>query len=79
MDQMITLEGEITEMACPPNKADTCRSVTIWLPESKEHVELTISLDDIKKSGLIEGDLLTIKLDKKIDIDTLTKDLLNID
>ena len=71
------LEGEITELACPPNKADLWRSITIWLPEANEHVEFTFSLDDCKKSGLQEGDKLTIKIDKKLDIDTLAQDLLN--
>ncbi len=76
---MITLEGEITELTCPPNQADTWRSMTIWFPETKEHIEFTFSLDDIKKSGLTEGDILTIKIDKKLDIDTLAQDLLKID
>ena len=65
MPKMITLEGEITELACPPNKADMWRSITIWLPETKEHIEFTFSLEDIKKAGLKEGDILTIKFDKK--------------
>lgn len=76
---MITFDGEITEMDSPPNKADNWRSLTIWLPEVNEHVEITISLEEIKKSGLQEGDMLTIKIDKKLDIDSLTQDLLKID
>lgn len=76
---MITLEGEITELACPPNKAELWRSITIWLPEAKEHVEFTLSLEEFKKSGLREGDKLTIKFDKKFDVDSLTQDLLNKD
>lgn len=79
MPKMITLEGEITELACPPNKADMWRSITIWFPDSEEHVEFTFSLDDIKQAGLKEGDKLTIRFDKKHDIDPLPQDLLNID
>lgn len=76
---MITLEGEITELTCPPNKAELWRSITIWLPEAKEHVEFTLSLEEFKKSGLREGDKLTIKFDKKFDIDSLAQDLLKKD
>jgi hypothetical protein len=76
---MITFEGEITELTSPPNKVDNWRSLTIWLPEANEHIEMTISLEEIKKEGLKEGDMLTIKVDKKLDIDSLTQDLLKID
>ncbi len=31
---MLQVDGEITEISCPPNKADQFRDVTIWLPES---------------------------------------------
>ncbi len=76
---MITLDGEIMELTSPPNKAGTLRSMTIWLPEAEEHIEFTFNLDDLIKSGLKEGDMLTIKFDKKLDIDTLAQNLLNID
>ena len=76
---MITLDGEITELTSPPNKAGTLRSMTIWLPEAEEHIEFTFNLDDLIKSGFKEGDMLTIKFDKKLDIDTLAQNLLNID
>ena len=76
---MITFEGEITELVSPPNKAEHWRSITIWLPEASEHIEFTISLEEIKKSGLQEGDMLTIQIDKKLDIDSLAQDLLKID
>ena len=73
---MITLEGEITEINCPPNKADQFRSISIWLPETGEHVELTLFLTAFKESGFAEGDKITIKMDKKFDIDSLTQDLM---
>jgi hypothetical protein len=76
---MITLDGEITEITSPPNKADQFRSVTIWLPESEEHVELTLGLEEFKKSGMVIDDKITIKIDKKFDIDSLTQNLLKID
>lgn len=76
---MISFEGEITEMSSPPNKADNWRSLSIWLPEANEHLEMTVSLEEIKKEGLKEGDMLTIRIDKKLDIDSLAQDLLKID
>lgn len=76
---MITFEGEITELTSPPNKAEHWRSITIWLPEANEHIEFTMALEEVKKEGLQEGDMLTIKIDKKLDIDSLTQDLLKID
>ncbi|UCD12806.1 MAG: hypothetical protein JSU88_08665 [Nitrospinaceae bacterium] len=75
----MTLDGEITEITSPPNKADQFRSVTIWLPESEEHVELTLGLEEFKKSGMVIDDKITIKIDKKFDIDSLTQNLLKID
>jgi hypothetical protein len=66
-------------MTSPPNKVDNWRSLTIWLPEANEHIEMTISLEEIKKEGLKEGDMVTIKIDKKLDIDSLAQDLLKID
>ena len=36
---MILLEGEITELTTPPNKADQFRELTIWIPETGEHIE----------------------------------------
>jgi hypothetical protein len=31
---MISLDGEITEVTTPPNKADQFRELTIWVPET---------------------------------------------
>lgn len=74
---MITLDGEITEITCPPNKADQFREVTIWLPDTEEHLELTFFLTQFQEAGLEVGDKISIKLEKKFDIDSLTRDLLN--
>ncbi|MFQ5449606.1 MAG: hypothetical protein ACE5E9_03205 [Nitrospinaceae bacterium] len=75
---MITLDGEITEVTCPPNRAHQFRAVTIWLSESEEHVELTLGLSDFQDSGMGVGDKISIKVEKKFDIDSLTKDLLKM-
>jgi len=76
---MINLDGEITEITSPPNKADQFRSVTIWLPETEEHVELTLGLEEFKKSGMAVDDKITLRIDKKFDIDSLTRNLLKMD
>jgi len=73
---MILLDGEITEVNTPPNKADQFRELTIWIPETGEHVELTCYVHDIKKDGLEEGNKISIKIEKKFDVDSLTRDLL---
>ena len=71
----MTLDGEITEVTSPPNKADRLRCVTIWVPETKEHIEMTFLMEDFQKAGLDEGDKITIKVDKKFDIDAMAQDL----
>ena len=73
---MILLEGEITEVNTPPNKADQFRELTIWIPETGEHLELTCNIHEIKNAGLEEGNKVSIKIEKKFDIDSLTRDLL---
>ncbi|GJL79744.1 MAG: hypothetical protein NPINA01_27330 [Nitrospinaceae bacterium] len=75
---MIQLEAEITEIASPPNKADQFRELTLWLPESEEHVEMTVALTEFQSAGFSEGDKISIKLEKKFDIDSLTQDLMNM-
>ncbi|KMP10371.1 hypothetical protein UR09_06465 [Candidatus Nitromaritima sp. SCGC AAA799-A02] len=71
----MTLDGEITEVTSPPNKADRFRAVTIWIPETEEHVEMTFDMEELKKTGFTEGDQITIKVDKKFDIDAMARDL----
>ena len=73
---MILLDGEITEINTPPNKADQFRELTIWVPETGEHVEMTCFIHELKKSGLEEGSKISIKIEKKFDVDSLTRDLL---
>ena len=70
---MIQLDGEITEVATPPNKAEQFRELTIWIPETGEHVELTCFINDFKKMSLEEGSQISIKIEKKFDVDTLTQ------
>ncbi len=62
----MTLDGEITEITSPPNKADRFRGITIWVPATEEHTEITLPVEDFKKAGLAEGDQIAIKLEKKI-------------
>ncbi len=71
----MTLDGEITEVTSPPNNADRLRCVTIWVPETEEHIEMTFLMEDFQKAGLDEGDKITIKVDKKFDIDAMAQDL----
>jgi hypothetical protein len=70
---MIQLDGEITEVTTPPNKADQFRELTIWIPETGEHVELTCYIHDFKKMDLEEGTQISIKIEKKFDVDSLTQ------
>jgi hypothetical protein len=74
---MIVLEGEITELNTPPNKADQFRELTIWVPETGEHVEITCYVHEIQKAGFEEGSKISIKIEKEFDVDSLTRDLLN--
>ena len=69
------LEGEITEVTCPPNKSDRVRCITIWVPQTEEHVEMTFPVESFQKEGFAEGDQITIKIDKKFDIDAMAQDL----
>jgi hypothetical protein len=71
---MILLDGEITEVNTPPNKADVFRELTIWVPETGEHVEMTCSVHDVQKAGFEEGNKVSIKIEKKFDVDALTQD-----
>ena len=71
----MTLDGEITEVTSPPNKTDRLRCVTIWVPETEEHIEMTFLMEDFQKAGLDEGDKITIKVDKKLDIDAMAQGL----
>ena len=71
----MTLDGEITEVTTPPNKADRFKCVTIWVPQIEEHLEMTFPMEGFQKEGLCEGDLITIKIDKKFDIDAMAQDL----
>lgn len=73
---MIQLDGEITEINTPPNKADQFRELTIWVPETGEHVEVTCYIHEVQKAGLEEGNKVSIKIEKKFDVDSLTRDLL---
>lgn len=72
---MITLQGEITEITCPPNQADQFRSVSVWIPDTEEHMEFTFVLSECQRSGFAEGDKITIKVEKQFDIDSLTRNL----
>lgn len=69
---MITLEGEITETTSPPNKAGQQKMVTIWIPETEEHMEFTFDLGKFQESGMKVGEKVSIKIEKVFDIDSLT-------
>ena len=73
---MIVLEGEITEVNTPPNKADQFRELTIWVPETGEHVEITCYVHEIQKAEFEEGSKISIKIEKKFDVASLARDLL---
>ena len=73
---MIVLDGEITELTTPPNKADQFRELTIWVPETGEHIEMPCYVHEVQKAGFEEGSQISIKIEKKLDIDSLTRDLL---
>ena len=62
----MTLDGEITEITCPPNKADRFKCITIWIPQTEEHIEVTFPVEDFQKEDLSEGAQITIKIDKKM-------------
>ena len=71
----MTLDGEITEVTSPPNKTDRHRCVTVWVPVTEEHVEMTFLVEDFQRASLGEGDKITIKVEKKFDIDAMAQDL----
>lgn len=73
---MIVLDGEITGLAIPPNKADQFRELTVWVPETGEHIEMTCCVHEVQKEGFEEGSQISIKIEKKFDVDSLTRDLL---
>ncbi len=72
---MIVMEGEITEVSCPPNKADQYRNLTIWLPETEDHIEFTVFLTQFKEAGMKEGDKIKLQIDKAFDIDEFAQNL----
>jgi len=71
----MTLDGEITEIESPPNKADRFKNVTIWIQSTEEHTEITFPVEDFRKMDLSVGDKITIKVEKKFDIDAMAQDL----
>lgn len=72
---MIVLEGEVTQTNAPPNQAEFFRTVTIWVEQTEDEIELTFPLEEFKKYGFQEGDKLSIKIDKQFDIDKMAQDL----
>jgi len=74
---MIKLDAEITEIECPPNKAEVSRAISVWIPDTEEHVEFSLKLEDFQRLGIAEGDNITIKIEKKFDIDALARDLMD--
>ena len=75
---MISMDGEVTEINNPPNRSADFREVTIWVDDTEEHIEMTINLTALTNSGIGVGDKISIKLDKKFDIDSLTQDLMKM-
>ncbi len=71
---MIQLEGEITQTAVPPNKAEIEREVTIWIQQIESEIEMTFSLETFQKYQFEVGDKLSIQIDKKMDIDAMARD-----
>ena len=76
---MIQLEGEITQTSVPPNKAEVERDVTIWVQQTENEIDLTFSLEEFKKYQFEVGDKLSIKIDKKMDIDAMARDFFKTD
>ena len=72
---MIKLEGEITETATPPNKANIWKTVSIWFADTQETMDFTLQLDQFRNSQLKVGDKVTIQIDKRFDVDTFTENL----
>ena len=72
---MIKIDGEVIETSCPPNRADSLRTVTVWLPETEESMDFTFSLEAFQKSGIKTGDKILIQIDKRFDVDTFTQSL----
>ena len=73
---MLYLEGEITETSIPPNKAELERELTIWVETTENEINLTVTLETFKQYDFKVGDKLSIQIDKRLDIDRLTQDLL---
>ena len=71
----MTLDGEIAEITSPPNAANRLRCISVWVPVIEEHVEMTFLVEDFQKADLGEGDQITIKVEKKFDIDAMAQDL----
>ncbi len=76
---MIQLEGEITQTTVPPNKAETERDITIWVPQTENEIEMTFSLEVFQKYQFQVGDKLSIQIDKKLDIDAMARDFFKKD
>ncbi|MCH7498960.1 MAG: hypothetical protein IH886_02970 [Nitrospinae bacterium] len=68
------LEGEITQTTIPPNKAELERQVTIWIQQIESEIEMTFSLEVFQKYQFEVGDKLSIKIEKKLDIDAMARD-----
>ncbi len=68
------MEGEITQTSVPPNKADVERDITIWIQQTENEIEVTFSLEEFQKYQFEVGDKLSIKIDKKLDIDAMARD-----
>ena len=52
------------------------RELTIWVETTENEINLTVTLDTFKQYGFQVGDKLSIQIDKRLDIDKLTQDLL---
>jgi hypothetical protein len=72
---MMSMDGEITEVATPPNKADQFRTLSIWLPDTEDHFELTVFLTELKKAGMKEGDKIKIQIEKAFNVDEFTQQI----
>ncbi len=73
---MLYLEGEITETQVPPNKAEVERELTIWVETTENEINLSVPLETFQQYNFQVGDRLSIQVDKRLDIDKLTQDLL---
>ena len=72
---MMNLEGEITDITVPPNKAEIERLLSIWVVETENEIELTLDLEVVQKYQFQVGDKLSIQIDKKPDFDKMARHL----